>query len=188
MRQGTDTANRIRDEALRLFVERGVDAVSVRDIAAAAGIRPSTLYVHWPSREALVAELFLEGYADYARRLAAAAAVPGPAPRRIEAMIRLICALEGEDPVRFRFLLLSQHAHLARVARDERNPIELLARVVAAGIAAGELPPGDPQLLTAGLVGIVVQTATFGLYGRIGPRLAALADPVAALCRKLLNP
>ncbi|MEO7078692.1 MAG: helix-turn-helix domain-containing protein, partial [Rhodococcus sp. (in: high G+C Gram-positive bacteria)] len=29
---------RIRDEALRLFAERGPDAITMRDIAAAAGV------------------------------------------------------------------------------------------------------------------------------------------------------
>ena len=53
----------IKAQAMRLFVERGVDAVSVRDIAAACAMKPSNLYAHFASREALVAELFYDGYA-----------------------------------------------------------------------------------------------------------------------------
>src|SRR5690606_42165344 len=69
-----------------LFVARGVDAVSVRDIAAAAGCTPSSLYTHWPSLGALIEELFAEGYAAYGRALAeAAAAAPVPFPARLEA-------------------------------------------------------------------------------------------------------
>lgn len=44
---------RIRDEALRLFGDRGSDAVTVRDIAAAAGVSPSLVVRHYGSKEGL---------------------------------------------------------------------------------------------------------------------------------------
>lgn len=43
----------IRDEALRLFAERGLDAVSVRQIAAAAGVSPALVIHHFGSKEGL---------------------------------------------------------------------------------------------------------------------------------------
>jgi AcrR family transcriptional regulator len=46
---------RIRDEALRLFAERGADAVTVRDIAGAAGVSPSLVVRHYGSKDGLVA-------------------------------------------------------------------------------------------------------------------------------------
>ncbi|HET9874415.1 MAG TPA: helix-turn-helix domain-containing protein [Mycobacterium sp.] len=45
---------RIRDEALRLFAERGPDAVTMRDIAAAARVSPALLVRHYGSKEGLV--------------------------------------------------------------------------------------------------------------------------------------
>jgi AcrR family transcriptional regulator len=45
---------RIRDEALRLFGERGPDAVTMRDIAAAAGVSPALLVRHYNSTDGLV--------------------------------------------------------------------------------------------------------------------------------------
>lgn len=44
---------RIRDEALRLFAEHGPDAVTIRDIAAAAGISPALVVRHYGSKDAL---------------------------------------------------------------------------------------------------------------------------------------
>lgn len=44
---------RIRDEALRLFAERGPDAVTMRDIAAAAGVSPALLVRHYGSKNGL---------------------------------------------------------------------------------------------------------------------------------------
>lgn len=45
---------RIRDEALRLFADRGPDSVTMRDIATAAGVSPALLVRHYGSKDGLV--------------------------------------------------------------------------------------------------------------------------------------
>jgi AcrR family transcriptional regulator len=44
---------RIRDAALRLFADRGVDGSTIRDIAAQAGVSPGLVRHHYGSKEAL---------------------------------------------------------------------------------------------------------------------------------------
>lgn len=44
---------RIRDEALRLFADRGPDAVTVRDVAGAAGVSPALVVRHYRSKDGL---------------------------------------------------------------------------------------------------------------------------------------
>jgi AcrR family transcriptional regulator len=44
---------RIRDAAIRLFADRGMDATTVRDIAQAAGVSPGLLRHHFGSKEGL---------------------------------------------------------------------------------------------------------------------------------------
>jgi TetR/AcrR family transcriptional regulator, regulator of cefoperazone and chloramphenicol sensitivity len=44
---------RIRDAALRLFAERGIDGATIRDIAAAAGVSSGLVRHHFGSKEAL---------------------------------------------------------------------------------------------------------------------------------------
>jgi AcrR family transcriptional regulator len=48
------THDRIFDEAMRLFRERGFDAVAVGDIAAAAGVSVPTFYAHYESKDHLI--------------------------------------------------------------------------------------------------------------------------------------
>ncbi len=187
MRDGTATRELFCTEALRLFVERGVDAVSVGDIADAVGRRKSTLYVHWTSKEALIHELFTSGYAEYGRRLRAVLDTPGAFTERLAALVRLICCLHDEDTTRFKFLLLTQHGHLARVALDADNPVEALDRALQAAMDAGEIPARNTALTTAAVIGIVLQAATFRTYGRITQPLGELADDIVALCLKVVQ-
>ena len=44
---------RIRDEALRLFGDRGPDGVTIRDVAAAAGVSPALVMRHYGAKDGL---------------------------------------------------------------------------------------------------------------------------------------
>ncbi|MBK4738704.1 TetR/AcrR family transcriptional regulator [Noviherbaspirillum pedocola] len=60
--KGEDTRNIIKVAARRLFALRGIDGVSVRDIAAAAEQRNSgSINYYFRSKEALVSELVVDG-------------------------------------------------------------------------------------------------------------------------------
>jgi AcrR family transcriptional regulator len=49
-----ETQRAIQGHAVRLFSERGYDATTVTDVAAAAGVSPMTVYRHFPTKEDLV--------------------------------------------------------------------------------------------------------------------------------------
>lgn len=53
-RRKAQTRQALADHALRLFLARGFDAVTVAEIADAADVSVSTLFAHFPSKEALV--------------------------------------------------------------------------------------------------------------------------------------
>jgi AcrR family transcriptional regulator len=55
-RKKAQTRQALADHALRLFTERGFDAVTVAQIADAADVSVSTLFAHFPSKESLVFE------------------------------------------------------------------------------------------------------------------------------------
>jgi len=52
------TRDRIVDAALRLFSERGTSAVSVRELADAAGVTVPGLYYHFDSKAELIREVY----------------------------------------------------------------------------------------------------------------------------------
>lgn len=187
MRDPGNKRELIKAQAMRLFVERGVDAVSVRDIADVCAMKPSNLYAHFAARDALVEELFHEGYATYGDILGEIAASPEPFRARLERMVGEICRLHDTDTVRFRFLLLTQHGFLHNFAQSERNPVEVICRAVASAMQDGEIPQREPELMAMAIIGLIVQTATGLLYGRLGGGLLERADTLVAMCWRVLT-
>lgn len=57
MPKSKDTRSTIRQEASRLFAERGYSAVSMRELADAVGMRQSGFYNHFKSKQALLVDL-----------------------------------------------------------------------------------------------------------------------------------
>ena len=57
MTDAPNTAIRIRQVAAALFRERGFNGTSMADLAAEVGITKSSLYHHYPSKQALLAEI-----------------------------------------------------------------------------------------------------------------------------------
>lgn len=55
---GASTPERILLAAEQLFSERGIDAVSLREITAAAGVNSAAAHYHFGSKEAVLQELF----------------------------------------------------------------------------------------------------------------------------------
>ena len=187
MSERKDTKGRIEAAALQLFVDKGVDATSIRDIAASVGFSDGALYRHYASKDQLVWDLFRESFESYARTLSNLAAGHRGSRGKIAAMVRGFCDLFDADSRLFRFLLLVQHGQLARVEPGMANPVETVRGVIAAGMARGDIPAGDPDLATAMVMGIILQTATFKVYGRIRQPLGELAPTLAAACWKTLS-
>jgi AcrR family transcriptional regulator len=53
-RKKAATRKAISDVATLLFLERGFDSVSIREVAEAADVSPTTVFAHFPQKEALV--------------------------------------------------------------------------------------------------------------------------------------
>lgn len=187
MRGGEATREKIKRAALELFVERGVDGTGVRDIARACAITEGALYRHFKGKDALVWALFSEPYVDYAAQLDRLQAGASGTAAKIKAMVQGFCALFDEDETLFRYLLLVQHGQLAKVSDDMRTPVQVVEDVIAAGIAAGEVAYEDASAATAAVLGIVLQTATFHIYGRLKGPMAARGDDLAQACLRAVG-
>ena len=82
-------AERLRQAALELFVERGYHGTSMRDIAARAGTSVSHLYYYCPSKAGVLKEMILSIVDDLLHGLAQALEDAGDGPvEQLSALVR----------------------------------------------------------------------------------------------------
>jgi AcrR family transcriptional regulator len=100
-RKKAATRQKIADTALRLFLERGYDAVGIREGAAEADVAVTTVFSHFATKEALV----FERDEDFEQRLVRAVTDREPQEplipalrREVEAMVRH-CSSEDAAPI-----------------------------------------------------------------------------------------
>ncbi|MFE7784925.1 TetR/AcrR family transcriptional regulator [Streptomyces nigrescens] len=138
-RKKAQTRQALTDAAVRLFTERGFDDVGVREVAEAADVSLSTLFKHFPSKEALVFDLD----ADIESALIAAIRDRAPGQPVLHAlrdhMVRTRTAVRTDDPT---FLLVESTPALRDYARRmwSRHEKALAATLAdATGLAADDL-------------------------------------------------
>lgn len=125
--------------ALELFLERGFDAVSVADVAAAAEVSKPTLFRYFPSKEDLVLDRFAD-HQDEAARLVRDRPVGATPLEAVRA--HFLAALAERDPITglcdhpnvlaFQRLLYGTASLESRMAHYTAREVQLLAAVLEA--------------------------------------------------------
>ncbi|MBP0937507.1 TetR family transcriptional regulator [Streptomyces sp. KCTC 0041BP] len=133
------TRQQLAGTALELFLERGFDAVSVADVAAAAEVSKPTLFRYFPSKEDLVLDRFADHQDEAARIVRDRAAGQTPVGA---VHAHFLAALAERDPitglcdhpnvVAFQGLIYSTASLETRIAHYTAREVELLAGVLEA--------------------------------------------------------
>jgi AcrR family transcriptional regulator len=188
--RATGVKDKVDRAAVELFAARGVDGVSIADIASEAGISQGALYRHYRSKDEMAAQLFASAYRRVGAELADIRLKQGGLAARLSAMIEHFCALYDADPALFRFMLLAQHNVLPGIDDGGSAPVAAIEGVVAEAVVNREIGRIDIALAAAAIMGIVLQSALFHLYGRIAgpllPRAPALAQAAIAAVAALV--
>jgi AcrR family transcriptional regulator len=128
-----DTRDRIFKAARRLFDEKGLEGVSLRNVAKKIGITPMAIYRHFEDKEALVDALVLDGLAEWSARVEALP--PGKGLEKIMQIGEAYLDFALKEPRRY------EAAFLLHSSKARRYPDDFLA---------GRSPAGNAQLKAFG--------------------------------------
>ena len=145
------------DAALDTFRERGFAATRMADIASRAGVSKGTIYLYFPSKEAIFEALVRTSLLPVIERIQVAmAAEAGTATARLGLLVQAFTQVTA-DPrlVALPRLVLAEAGNFPDMARFYRREVvarglDLVAGILEQGMMAGEFRRLDP-LVTARL-------------------------------------
>lgn len=187
-RRGARTAERILDAAEALFAERGYAATTLRDVAAAVGVRNPSLYNHFESKEALYAAVLERGIRPVFEALARWVEEADASAQ--EAIAVEMTRLLADRPALARLIqheVLGGAEHVTPMLREWLRPVLGQARrMVERGPLGRHWPPEQVPNLILAMYQIIVGYFTAGplleeLTGRDPLSEEALADQMRFL-------
>lgn len=160
--------------ALRLFHERGFAATKLDDVAAAAGVTKGTLYLYFPSKEALFKAVVQESVIPNIDRLAqTVAACPDGPVARLQLVLRLLAQGLNESDGCISKLVLAEAGNFPELAQFYATEVvyrlhDVVRGILSEGIAAQVFREVDlvhtPRQLLAPLLLANIWRNTYGDY------------------------
>lgn len=155
----------ILDAARELFVERGVTAVTMREIAKRVDYSPTAIYLHFKDKEELIRELCRTDFLSLASQLKAIGAITDPIERLVQLGLGYVqFAMRYPNHYQLMFMTAQMPAKTQETGLEAGNPEQdayaglklMVAAAHAEGCFREELTDPDliAQTLWAGLHGI----------------------------------
>src|SRR3712207_1466052 len=174
------TSRRLIEAAIEAFAERGYHATTTRDIAMRVGMSPAALYVHFPSKVALLAQISRLGH-EAAAELVEGAIASAPDPvARLRAVAWAFAAWHAEHH-RVAGIVQSE---LATLPESDRHAVRRLRQQIERrvedqlhdGVAAGVMQVDDARAVARAVLSLTVDVARwYDPSGRDTPeRIGAL--------------
>jgi AcrR family transcriptional regulator len=192
------TRDRILEASLDLFGRRGVDAVSLDEIARTVGVRKQTVLYWFPSKEDLLDEVMAVAAAELVIVIDAALRVAPDDPlERIDAVVGAVFRPAVRRPALLGLIREVSRLETAQAARLRERIGGLVDRAVtylAAEMGAGRLRRGDPRLVAAlgyaTVTGIATEPEALRAVGWTADAvgLRHLRDELRAFLRAALAP
>jgi AcrR family transcriptional regulator len=195
-RQKAETRQAILDAARELFVTEGVEATTMRAIAAKIGYTPTAIYHHFRDKDALIVELCMADFSALGQAMYSIGRIENPVDRlRVMGLAYTDFAMENTSQYRFMFMTPLDHeridAHGNGFKRPDEDAYQFLYATVQEGIAKGLYRPEltDPvelaQMFWGGIHGVIALWYTHGQDPHI-----VLNDPrltVRTMCDTLIR-
>jgi AcrR family transcriptional regulator len=165
-REREQTKSRILDAAREMFVQDGVEAVTMREIAKRIEYTPTAIYHHFRDKQALIEELCVIDFRSLAEVFLRIGRIEDPVERlRRIGLAYIDYALEHPSHYRFMFMTPKPLLPSSSLGTSDGEPgshaYGVLRATAAEGIAQGRFRPefSDPdelaQVLWSGVHGIV---------------------------------
>ncbi|WP_019808267.1 TetR/AcrR family transcriptional regulator [Saccharomonospora halophila] len=158
-----EAARRLMLAGVESFARRGYHATTTRDIAGNAGMSPAALYVHFPSKAALLFAISRSGHEQSLALIRRAAESADTPVESMRAVVERFVAWHARRHtvarvVQYELEALPEQEY--EVVADLRREIERIVRdLVAEGVASGDFTVADTTTAARAVLSLAIDVA-----------------------------
>lgn len=149
------TRQKIEAAALSLFARKGI-SVTIGEIAQAAGLSKGLLYSHYPSKDALIAELVRQATVASGKKMMSLSLSHSTADIKVKKITAMMCKMLSEAPKGIDYFMFMiqvgmsgfQVPETAQYSGELPSPVESLVSIIAQGQSEGSVVNGDALQLS----------------------------------------
>ena len=163
------SSRRMIEAAIDAFAARGYHATTTRDIATRAGLSPAALYVHFPSKAALLVQISRTGH-EAAAELVESSIASGSDPLgRLRAVVRNFASWHAE----YHQVARVVQQELPALPDDDRREVLRLRQQIERrvedqlrdGVQKGQMQVSDTRAVARALLSLSVDVARWYVPG-----------------------
>jgi AcrR family transcriptional regulator len=175
---------------LDLIEQEGIGAVSLRQVARAAGVSPGAPYHHFPDRAALLSTLSDEGFQKLTNTLTEAHATTTTPTAALEAILNAYIKFARENPAYFRLMFRPElkQSHKTEPGTEAAETAFAILENTISDCLPETRTPAEKSVLAITMWSLVHGYASLWLDGQLDHRTtnpATLAHQVTALTTTL---
>ena len=172
--------------ATSLFAARGIDGVSMRDIAQAAGVREAAIYRHFTSKEELTREIFLSWYGWYCTELQRIVNGSASTVEQLQAIVRHEFAAATDHSHAFVYFCENEARFVHDLPAGVTSARRIFTAFIKAGQTCGDVRTASPELLADMVSGALCTVALTWLRTGRRKKLEAQVAEVVEGCWRMI--
>ena len=154
----SNSKSKIFNAALTLFVKKGINATTTREIAKKAGIAEGTIYRHFKSKEELSLELFRDRMRTFREKLINNAEHYSDPKKKLKALIDSFFSFANEDLKACYYIVIGHYTELNILIKEKSEYKYIFANVIQGGINKRIFRKIDNNLGAALIIGMINRT------------------------------
>ena len=168
--------------ARRLFVEKGFHGVPIPEIVKASGVSVGAIYLHFGNKENLANSIYLRTLDEFLEMFQMRLADKENTQAKLRAFSELVFEITEEDPDMMEFMLTVRPGAFPECSAPlcSTKPFREVQKIVADGVACGEVKPGNYLLAAVSYTGVIVRAVELRLQGVLQQPLPELSDELIA--------
>jgi AcrR family transcriptional regulator len=170
-----DAARRLLLAALEAFAQKGYFATTTREIAQEVGLSPAAVYVHYASKNEMLAEICRRGHAAILGDLERALQEPGTPTERVRRFVSVFSSFHARQRTLGRVIQYELRGltpdQFREIATTRERFEELIRAELRAGIGSGEFAVDDVEATGVAILSLCIDVARW--HGALSDRLSA---------------